>query len=289
MADGQCPALTAPSSTPIVDILEPICATGEGCDDEDGDDESCYDCSLVPYMIDELIADRVESGEDASALRNAKKVLSFMCNPCIEPIYAELIRMDEPDAPPIPASGAYESACGSPQCLNEYHEVAAVFNASSGGRTLSDFKRLMQACESHKPDKPAVARAVTTLLQSIGTGKQLGSMLAAESSREAGKGHPRAVIELASATARAGLLCAVLAAFALMVLTARYQYHAHCTESDPDSDAGSPAAEDGDGTVGLGAAGVVAMHSWQVSIVGVASSSARRSATAARHDARINY
>lgn len=219
-ADGQCPALTAPSSTPILEILEPICATGEGCSDDGGEvDESCYDCSLVPYMIDELITDRAESGEDTSVLRNAQKVLAFMCNPCIQPIFPQLIRMDLPDAPPIPPAAAYESACQSPKCLNEYHVVAAAFNASSRGRTLSDFHRLHAACEAHKLDKLAVARAVTTLLQSVGTGEQLGGMLAAEGAARAAAGRARR--GGAGRAARVGLACAALALAAAVLSAVR--------------------------------------------------------------------
>lgn len=167
-APQACPATSASAATPIKEILSTICRRDD-CAAVRPPAE-CVDCSMVTSLLEILIAEEEEGSAESAELVGAQQTLGFLCDPCVQPIFPQIIGMDEPGAAPFPEERTFASACGSPACLDRYHELAQAHAAASKGRTTALFNDLKHTCSNRRPDKPLATRQVRELLLAIDSG-----------------------------------------------------------------------------------------------------------------------
>lgn len=226
-AAQSCPAISASTSTPIKEVLASICRRDD-CAAVQPPAE-CVDCSMVPSLLEILIAEEEEGSAEGVELTSAQHTLTFLCDACVAPIFAHIIAMDEPGAPPFPDEQTFASACGSAVCLNRYRELAQTHAAGSAGKTMVLFNDIKLTCAGRHPDKALATRQVRDLLAAIDGGgvSRSAGRLRAElhgAARRTGRLLPEGVSETAASPLAAGKLqagTASLAAFAAAFAAAR--------------------------------------------------------------------
>jgi hypothetical protein len=212
LARAQCPAVDAVASTPIRDVLANICRH-ERCDASNAP-AGCVDCSALPSMLSTFIEVKRDEGEDVHTLVGAHATLLFLCDPCVAPIFASIVSMDEgAGAVPLNEAAAFASACGSAQCTSRYHALANTFAEASRGVTVRAYDSIKAACTGRHPDHAAAAAGVRALLEGIDahrTAAGATAFLRAEAAAGAAEGgagwrarpiDARALLSLAAATA----------------------------------------------------------------------------------------
>lgn len=123
---------------------------------------------MVPSLLEILIAEEPDGSPESAELVGAQQTLTFLCDPCVQPIFSHIISMDEPNAEPFPEEPTFASACGSPACLNRYRELAQTHAAGSAGKTMVLFNDIKLTCSnSRHPDKALATQQVYELMQAI--------------------------------------------------------------------------------------------------------------------------
>ncbi|KAJ1639877.1 hypothetical protein T492DRAFT_933513 [Pavlovales sp. CCMP2436] len=184
--EGSCPAATAPANAPIKEVLSTICRRDD-CSANPGGGE-CIDCSIVPSLLEIMIAEEAEDSVDWTELSSAQETLTFLCDPCVAPIFQPIISMDEPNASPFPEDATFNSACSSTQCLNRYLALARTHDKGSRGRTTKIFAELRATCSARHAEPALATSQVYQLMRAIdggGLARAIGRLRADASVRAA--------------------------------------------------------------------------------------------------------